>query len=208
MASLVLCLLKSIFIITNITCHFHQTILENAWISFFPAHMTCIETQRYGWLKPNGVYNLIFEVYPSMLCFNKSMQSLCHAWCYVKVWINMLYSMQAWCSKPKAVWKEWTVNKHEETSFYVMLTHWGRMTHICVSKLNIIGSDNGLSPGRRQAIIWTSAGILLMGPLGTNFSEILSEINTFSFEKMHLKMSSGKCLPFCLCFNVLTHSAL
>ena len=40
-------------------------------------------------------------------------------------------------------------------------------------KLIIIGSDNGLSPGRRQAIIWTNAGILLIGPLGTNFIEIL-----------------------------------
>ena len=29
------------------------------------------------------------------------------------------------------------------------------MTQICVGKLTIIGSDNGLSPGRRQAIIWT-----------------------------------------------------
>ena len=47
------------------------------------------------------------------------------------------------------------------------------MTHICVGKLNIIGSDNVLSPGRRQAIIWTNAGVLLFGPLGTNFSEIL-----------------------------------
>ena len=47
------------------------------------------------------------------------------------------------------------------------------MTHKCVSKLTTIGSDNGLSPGRRQAIIWTIAGILLIGPLGTNFSEIL-----------------------------------
>ena len=36
-----------------------------------------------------------------------------------------------------------------------------------------IGSDNGLSPGRRQAIIWTNVGILLIEPLGTNFSEIL-----------------------------------
>ena len=45
------------------------------------------------------------------------------------------------------------------------LTHWGRVTHICVSKLTIIVSDNGLSPGRHQA--WTKAGILLIGPLGT-----------------------------------------
>ena len=40
------------------------------------------------------------------------------------------------------------------------LTHWGRGTHICISKLTIIGLDNGLVPTRRQAIIWTNAGIL------------------------------------------------
>ena len=82
-------------------------------------------------------------------------------------------------------------------------THWGRVTHIYVSKITIIGSDNGLSPGRCQAIIWTSVGILLIGPLGTNFSEILIEIYTFSIKKMHLKMSSGKWWPFCLGLNVL-----
>ena len=52
------------------------------------------------------------------------------------------------------------------------LTHWGRVTHICVSRLTITGSDNGLSPGRRQAIISNNARILLIGLLGTNFSEI------------------------------------
>ena len=84
------------------------------------------------------------------------------------------------------------------------LTHWGRVTHICVSKLTIIGSDNGLSPGRRQAIIWTDAGILLVGPLGTNFSEISSiKILAFSFTKMRLKVSAGKWRPFCLGLNVL-----
>ena len=83
------------------------------------------------------------------------------------------------------------------------LSHWGRVTHICVSELPIIGSDNGLSPGRRQAIIWTNAGILLIDPFGTNFNEILIEIQTFSFRKMHLKMSSAKWRPFCLGLNVL-----
>ena len=86
------------------------------------------------------------------------------------------------------------------------LTHWDRVTHICVGKLTIIGSDNGLSPGRRQAIIWTNDGILLIGPLETNFSEILSEIQSFSFKKMHLKMLSGKWRPCCLGLNVLTPS--
>ena len=74
----------------------------------------------------------------------------------------------------------------------VPLTHWSRATHICVGELTIIGSDNGLSPGRRQAIIWTNAGILLIRTLGTNFSEILGEIHSFSFSKMQLKMWSAK----------------
>ena len=83
------------------------------------------------------------------------------------------------------------------------LTHWGRVTHICVGNLAIIGSDNGLSPGRRQAITWTNVGILLIGPFGTNVSEILSRIEKFPFKKMHLKMSSAKWRPFCLGLNLL-----
>ena len=88
----------------------------------------------------------------------------------------------------------------------MMESHWGRVTHICEGNLTIIGSDIGLSPERRQAIIWTNAGISLIGPLGTNFSEILIGIQTFSFTKMHLKMSSAKWRPFCLGLNVLTNS--
>ena len=83
------------------------------------------------------------------------------------------------------------------------LTHLGQVMHICVIKLTIIGSDNGLSPGRRQAIFWTNVGILLIGLLGTNFSEILMEIVIFSFKKMRLKVLSGKWRPFCLGRNVL-----
>ena len=77
------------------------------------------------------------------------------------------------------------------------------MTHICVNIVTTIGSDNGLSTGRRQAIIWNNVGILLIGLLGTNFSENQIEIRTFSFKKMRLKMSSGKWRPFCLGLNVL-----
>ena len=84
------------------------------------------------------------------------------------------------------------------------LTHWGRVTPKCVGNVTIIGSDNGLLPDRHQAIIWTSARILLTGPLGTNFSEILIGIQTFSFMKMHLKMSSANWRPFCTGLNVLT----
>ena len=88
---------------------------------------------------------------------------------------------------------------------YSALTHWGRVTHICVSKLTIIGTNNGFSPGRRQAIIWTNAAILSNRPFGTNFSEISIELHIVSFKKIHLKMSSEIWRPFCLGLNVLTH---
>ena len=52
----------------------------------------------------------------------------------------------------------------------------------------------------------TNAGIFLIGPLGTNFNEILIKIYTFSFKKMHLKMSSGKWRPFCPSLIVLTQN--
>ena len=85
-----------------------------------------------------------------------------------------------------------------------MLTHWGWVIYM-ISKLTIIGSDSGLLPCQCQTIIWTNTGILLIGPLGTNFSDILIEMHTFSFKEMHLKVSSAKWWPFCLGFNVLSH---
>ena len=87
----------------------------------------------------------------------------------------------------------------------IALTHWVRVMHMCVGKLTIIGSDNGLAPGRHQAIIWTNARILLIWPKGTNLNEILIKIHIFSFKKIHFNMSSGKWRPFCLGLNVLTN---
>ena len=86
-----------------------------------------------------------------------------------------------------------------------LLSHWGRVTHICVIKLSIIGSDNGLSPGRRQAIIWTSAETLLISALRTNFSEIFSDIQMSWFKKIHLKMSSengGHFVSASMCYGL------
>ena len=90
-------------------------------------------------------------------------------------------------------------------SFKFLLTQWGRVAHICISKLTIIGSDNGLSPGRRQAIIWTNAGILLIRHSGTNVSEILSKIHIFiqenelknviyKYDKMVAILSCPQCI--------------
>ena len=80
--------------------------------------------------------------------------------------------------------------RHEATWYHhATLTHWGGVTHICVGKLTSIGSDNGLSPGRRQAIIWTNAGILLVAPPGINNIQrnYIIAINTFSLKKFIYK---------------------
>ena len=83
------------------------------------------------------------------------------------------------------------------------LTHWGWATHICVGKLTIIGSDNGLSPGRHQAIIWTNTGILLIRPWGTNFSDLFyRKSNIFiqdnARENVVCEMASISSRPQCV----------
>ena len=95
------------------------------------------------------------------------------------------------------------VFKYLETHLHAVsrVTHWGRVTHICVRKLTIVGSDNGLSPGRRQAVILTNAGVLLIGLLRkVLLVYLLSKLIYFHWRKW-----IGKCLrPFCLGTNLLT----
>ena len=79
-----------------------------------------------------------------------------------------------------------------------MLTHWGRVTHTCVGNLTIIGPDNGLSPGRHQAIIWTNPGTL-MNKLQWNFnrySNIFIQEN--AFENVVCEMASILPQPQCV----------
>ena len=73
---------------------------------------------------------------------------------------------------------------------YLTLTRWGRVTHICINKLT--------KPGQCQPIIRTSVGIFLIGPFGTNFREILIEIYTLSFKKIHWKMVPILSGPQCV----------
>ena len=108
----------------------------------------------------------------------------CHYYIFDPLLETVVVSLYFWLNI-------WPWNKHSK----FILTHWGRVTHICVSNQTIIGSDNGLVPGGCQSIIWTNAGRLLIRPLGTNVNEVLIEILTFSFVKMCLKVSSAKgCL--------------
>ena len=79
---------------------------------------------------------------------------------------------------------------------------------MCVIKLTTFGLDNGLSPVRRQAIIWTNAWLLSIGPLGTNFSDNFIKMQNFSFMKKRLKISSAKWQPFCPGENELNVSEM
>ena len=81
---------------------------------------------------------------------------------------------------PKVVFAQVSSNSH--------LTHAPLIPHIWVS----VGLGNGLSPVRRQAITWTNAGLLSIRRMRTNLSEIRNGILSFSFEKMHFKLSSAK----------------
>ena len=131
---------------------------------------------------------IMTDYHETFLHTNRSM-------CGVTFWVAKL-----WPYRKKYHAKVQTPDGKE---FHV-LTHWGRVTHICVSKLSIIVSDNGLSSGRCRAIIWINAGIFVIGPLGTNFSEILFEIYISLFKEIHMKLSLGIWQLFCLGLNVLT----
>ena len=107
-------------------------------------------------------------------------------------WVNCLepsFWVTIWVTENWKIGIEWIVNLLRPNDAYMR-----RKTYHHFS----IGSDNGLALTRRQAIIWTNAEMLLIGFLGTKFNEILIEIHTFPFKKMHMKMSSGKWRPFCL----------
>ena len=140
-----------------------------------------------------------------------------------KSYLNLSYVILLLICPGRTSWYDFTQKDTHDFAvvcYAFILVNWNQAIHfitsfsslrpsdayICVSKLTIIGSDNGLAPRRRQAIIWTNDGVLLIGPLGTNFSEITMEIHAFS--KMHLKMSSEKWRPFCLGLNVLSSVAL
>ena len=77
------------------------------------------------------------------------------------------------------------------------------MTHICVSKIIIIGSDNGLSP-----VAWLVPSHCLNQCCIVNWTlgnKLQLNLNrNLAFKKMYSKMSSGKRRPFCLGLNVLS----
>ena len=77
------------------------------------------------------------------------------------------------------------------------LTHWGRVTHICVGKLTIIGSDNGLAPTRNQC--WDIVNWNLRNKLQWNLkrnSYIFIQEN--AFENVVWRMAAILSRPQCV----------
>ena len=196
--------------------------LEGHIVQITDGHVIWIHTE------PMKSYETYCMWYPSRIAsMMKNTYDLARCWCDWVSKYSVLKIGVCWTERGMSTWHEfWTfclvvlfivLTKYQGPlllteswtcinimvwikEIYIYLTHWGRVTHICVGKLTIIGSDKGLPSDWRQAIIWTNAEILL---IGTNFNDILIEIYTFSFRKMHLKMLSGKWRPFCLALNVL-----
>ena len=147
-----------------------------------------------------------------------TMSPLMMAWCFqwkpfysLPHYKGLVYELispktkMAGISKSISLNKTWEIDENIQWVLFPMaLTHWGWVTNICVSKLghHWFRYNNGLSSDRPQAIIRTNAGIMLIEPLRTNFSELFIQILTFSFNKIHLKVSSVKWPPFCLSLNV------
>ena len=83
-----------------------------------------------------------------------------------------------------------------------------------VKHLSIHANVNSLRPSdayyfRRWLIAWTGPSHypnhcwnIVNWTLKINFSEIVIKIHTFSFKKIHLKVSSGKWRPLCLDLSV------
>ena len=105
-----------------------------------------------------------------------SVESIFMSWCHHDVWVYLRTSC---------------------------LTHWGRLTYLCVGNLTIIGSDNSLAPVRCQDIIWIKASILSVRPWLICFSEILFKIQKFSFNQDVLEnvicQSGGHLIPASVC---------
>ena len=141
------------------------------------------------------------------LCFMGHLSSYWVRVCLLWVYVVIQHMMNSKWFQISTLWTSdiWFWNLFQTREWETVLTYWGRVTHTCIGKLTIIGSGNGLSPGRQQAIIWTSTVMLLTRALGTNFSEISIGIQTFSFQKMHLKMSFAKWRHICLSLSVLSN---
>ena len=127
---------------------------ESSFIYISLYHQCVYTAHLYMYLNVDLLY-IALLIYVNELFYTSYLPSLCHF-----IFVRNVYTIHP--------------SKHAHGSLCIPssatclmafgLTHWCRETHLYVGNPTIIGSDNGLSPGRRQDIIWTNAGILLIDP--------------------------------------------
>ena len=112
---------------------------------------------------------------------------------YPKSWLNLDFIGSVWY-KILHTWYTKFENKITvRTKWPNSLTHWGRVTHICVSKLTTIGSDNNLNQ------YWNIVNSNLRNKLQFNFKGCLYIfIQENAFENVVWKMLTILSRPQCV----------
>ena len=100
-----------------------------------------------------------------------------------------------WRNKPFCTAIRKSVSLHLHLN-WMALTHCNLVTPYGVKNLGNFGPDSALSLIRYRVITWNNRDILLIGPIGTNCSDIPIKLPTLSFKKMHFKRSAAKYQPY------------
>ena len=130
----------------------------------------------------------------SHLALRKYSSTKSYYLCYLKAMAVGL-SVATMCGNVhNFVWLPWQPFKARTSISWGLFVTTSRIPNYCCITL---------LPCRDQAIIWTNAGMLLFRPSGRNFGEILIEMYTLWFRKVHLKLSSAKLRRFCPGLNAL-----
>ena len=134
------------------------------------------------------LFDMYFKSTPLIARHCGAIYDLCNIW-YITYFNHLAYNIA------------YVVMLHSHMS-NVALTHWGRVTYLCVNKLTIIGSDNGFVawpvPSHYISQRWNIVHWTLSNKLHWKVNR-----NSLVFIQEHMRMSSGKCWPFCLGPNVL-----
>ena len=195
---------KSPIPITSSTCHSHHPDMLCQWQAITLQGglqlSVCNLLTNSGSTFSNGIYTTIYLNWCRTIWFYfQEMRCLFdHIYIYIYIYIKLCKQRSAFGRGAlSSGWNTQFVGRKACSSIGLscnvavpvqfmlcdLLNHQGRLTHIWVNKLTLIGSDNGLSPGRHQAITWNSAELFSIGPLGTIFEWFWSPKKTLTVTK-------------------------
>ena len=147
----------------------------------FLSHVALMLWEKFQWILPLYMKSVSCESNSFSYLFNQNSPVYCQCLSKLTVLSHIITTKVNEYPNSAKNSINWIINSCDILWYYLSSGGW--VTHLCGDSLTIIGSDNGLPSGPHQAIYWTDTGILLNGPIRTNFSEILTTIHTFSFEK-------------------------